>query len=144
VHDRLGDRVNEESNDRLEEMADSLVPDEDIMCQALERRCTLQLDDEGSSQTRKKTNPQWCPDGFTISQKRRIQCLCQLEQHEEAERLVLDKNKVRSKVWLPKPKADGKEDDKPRADVNMVVFLPKEFMAQLIRMCPMRSLAWLN
>jgi hypothetical protein len=57
---------------------------------------------------------------------------------------VLDKNKVRSKVWLPKPKADGKEDDKPQADVNMVVFLPKEFMAQLIRMCPMRSLAWLN
>jgi hypothetical protein len=32
VHDRLGGRVNEESNDRLEEMADSLVPDEDIMC----------------------------------------------------------------------------------------------------------------
>jgi hypothetical protein len=144
VHDRLGDQVNEESNDRLEEMADSLVPDEDIMFQALERRCTLQLDDEGSSQTRKKTNPQWCPDGFTVTQKRRIQCLCQLEQHEEAERLVLDKNKVRSKVWLPKPKADGKEDDKPQADVNMVVFLPKEFMAQLIRMCPMRSLAWLN
>jgi hypothetical protein len=31
-----GGRVNEESNNRLEEMADSLVPDEDIMCQAPE------------------------------------------------------------------------------------------------------------
>jgi hypothetical protein len=36
---------------------------------------------------------------------------------------------VRSKVWRPKPKADGEEDDKLRADINMVVFLPKEFMA---------------
>jgi hypothetical protein len=125
----LGGQVNEESNDRLEEMADSLVPDEDIMCQAPERRCTLQLDDEGSSQTHKKPNPQWCPDGLTKSQKRRVQRLRQLEQHEEAERLVLDKKKVRSKVWRPKPKADGKGDDKPQADINMIVFLPKEFMA---------------
>jgi hypothetical protein len=63
VHDRLGGRVNEKSNNWLEEMADSLVPDEDIMCRAPERRHTLQLDDEGLSQTRKKPNPQWCPDG---------------------------------------------------------------------------------
>jgi hypothetical protein len=41
---------------------------------------------------------------------------------------VLDKKKVRSKVSHPKPKANDEEDDKPRADVNMVVFLPKEFM----------------
>jgi hypothetical protein len=132
VYDRLGGQVNEESNDRLEEMANSLVPDEDIMYQALKRQRTLQLDDEGSSQTRKKPNPQWCPDGLTKSQKRRVQRLRQLEQHEEAERLVLDKKKVRSKVWRPKLKADGEEDDKPRADINMVVFLPKEFMAPII------------
>jgi hypothetical protein len=31
VHDRLGGRVNKEPNDRLEEMADSLVSDENIM-----------------------------------------------------------------------------------------------------------------
>jgi hypothetical protein len=42
---------------------------------------------------------------------------------------VLDKKKVQSKVWRPKPKADGNEDDNPLADINMVVFLPKEFMA---------------
>jgi hypothetical protein len=44
---------------------------------------------------------------------------------------VLDKKKVRSKVWRPKPKADGGEDDKLRADINMVNFLPKEFMASV-------------
>jgi hypothetical protein len=129
IHDRLGGQVNEESNDRLEGMANSLVPDEDIMCRAPECRRTLQLDDEGSSQTRKKPNPQWCPDGLTKSQKRKVQRLHQLEQHEEANRLVLDKKKFRSKVWRPKPKADGGEHDKPQADINMVVFLPKEFMA---------------
>jgi hypothetical protein len=78
VHDHLGGRVNESSTNRLEEMANSLVPDEDIMCRAPERRHTLELDDEGSSQTRKKPNPQWCPDGLTKSQKRRVQRLRQL------------------------------------------------------------------
>jgi hypothetical protein len=39
---------------------------------------------------------------------------------------VLDKEKVRSKVWRLKPKADEEKDDKPQADINMV-FLP--FMA---------------
>jgi hypothetical protein len=42
---------------------------------------------------------------------------------------VLDKKKVRSKVWHPKPKADEEKDDKPQADINIVVFLAKEFMA---------------
>jgi hypothetical protein len=41
---------------------------------------------------------------------------------------VLDKKTIRSNVWHPKPKADGEKDDKPQADINMVVFLPKEFM----------------
>jgi hypothetical protein len=110
-------------------MADPLVPDEDIICRAPERRRTLQLDDEGSSQTHKKPNPQWCPDGLTKSQKRRVQHLRQLEQQEEAERQQLDKKKVCSKVWRPKPKVDDGKYNKPRANINMVVFLPKEFMA---------------
>jgi hypothetical protein len=42
---------------------------------------------------------------------------------------VRDKKKVRSKVGRPKPKSDDAKDDKPHADINMVVFLPKEFMA---------------
>jgi hypothetical protein len=72
VHDRLGGRVNEKSNNQLEEIADSLVPDEDIMCRAPKRRRTLQLNDEGSNQSYKKPNPQRCPDGLTKSQKRRV------------------------------------------------------------------------
>jgi hypothetical protein len=67
---------------------------------------------------------------LTKYQERRVQRLSQLEQQqEEAERHVLDKKKVRSKVWRPKPKADDGKDDKPQADINMVVLLPKEFMA---------------
>jgi hypothetical protein len=42
---------------------------------------------------------------------------------------VLDKKKVRSKVWRPKPKTDDGKNDKPQADINMVVFLPNELMA---------------
>jgi hypothetical protein len=57
IHDQLGGRVYEELNDWLEDMTDSLVPDEDIMCRAPECRRTLQLDDEESSQARKKPNP---------------------------------------------------------------------------------------
>jgi hypothetical protein len=94
VHDRLGGQVNEKSNNRLEEMADSLVPDEDIMCRAPKRRRTLKLEDEGSSQKLKKPNPQWCPDGLTKSQKRRVQHLRLLEQQEEVKRHMLDKKKV--------------------------------------------------
>jgi hypothetical protein len=40
----------------------------------------------------------------------------------------LDKKKFRSKLWCPKPNADDGKDDEPRADVNMFVLLPKEFM----------------
>jgi hypothetical protein len=87
------------------------------------------LDDEESSRSYKKPNPQWCPDGLTKSQKRRVQRLRQLEQQEEAERHVLDKKKIQSKVWCSNPKADDGKDDKPQSDMNMVVLLPKEFMA---------------
>jgi hypothetical protein len=43
----------------------------------------MQLDSEGLNQTCKKPNPQWCPDGLTKSQKRRVQRLRQLEEEEE-------------------------------------------------------------
>jgi hypothetical protein len=75
VHDWLGGRVNEKSSNQLEELVDSLVLDEDIMCRARERRCTMQLDDEGSNQSYKKPNPQWCPDGLTKSHKKKSSVL---------------------------------------------------------------------
>jgi hypothetical protein len=66
---------------------------------------------------------------LTKSQKRRVLRLHQVEQQEEAERHVLDKEYIRSKVWRTKPKTNDGKDDKPQADINMVVLLPKEFMA---------------
>jgi hypothetical protein len=54
VHDRLGGRVNEKLNNRLEELADSLVPNEDIMCRAPECQHTVQLDNVRSNQSYKK------------------------------------------------------------------------------------------
>jgi hypothetical protein len=53
-------------------MADSLVLDDDIICESIKRRRMLQLDDVGSSETHKKPNLQWCPDGLTKFQKRRV------------------------------------------------------------------------
>jgi hypothetical protein len=50
-----------------------------IMCQAPKRRHTVQLDDEGSNKPYKKPNSQRCPYGLTMSQKRRVQQLRQLE-----------------------------------------------------------------
>jgi hypothetical protein len=55
----LGGRVNEKSSNPLEELADSLVSDEDIMFWAPEWWRTVQLDDEGSYWSYKKPNPQW-------------------------------------------------------------------------------------
>jgi hypothetical protein len=54
-----------------------------------------------------------------------------LEQQEEKERCVLDKKKVRSQVWHPKPRADNEIDSGPKANINMVVPLPKEFVAPM-------------
>jgi hypothetical protein len=34
-------------------------------------------------------------------------------------------------VWRPKSKAYGEKDGEPKADINMVVLLPKEFMAHI-------------
>jgi hypothetical protein len=44
---------------------------------------------------------------------------------------VLDKKKIRSQVWHPKPIADNEKDSGPKADINMVVRLPKDFMAPI-------------
>jgi hypothetical protein len=43
----------------------------------------------------------------------------------------LDKYNVRSQVWHPKTRADNEKDNGPKADINMVVLLLKEFMAPI-------------
>jgi hypothetical protein len=100
------------------EMADSLVPDEDIMYRAPERRCIMQLDNKESSRLYKKPNPQWCPYGLTKSRRRRVQHLRQLEQQQQEERHMFYKKRVWPKVWRPKPKANDGKDDKPKADIT--------------------------
>jgi hypothetical protein len=93
----------------------------------------VELHDEGSNRSYTKPNPQWCPNGLTKSHKRRVQHLRQLEQQqeEEEERRVLDKKKVWSQIWHPKPRSDSEKDSGPKADINMVVLLPKEVMAAI-------------
>jgi hypothetical protein len=44
---------------------------------------------------------------------------------------VLDKKKIRSQVWHPKPRADNKRDSGPKGNINMDVLLPKEFMVPI-------------
>jgi hypothetical protein len=44
---------------------------------------------------------------------------------------VLDKKKIRSQVWHAKPRADNKRDSGPKANINMDVLLPKEFMVPI-------------
>ena len=71
------------------------------------------------------------PDGAQMdypSHTRRIQHLRQLEQQEELETHALNKKKLRSQVWRPKPKGEDKKDDRPSTGINMVFMLPKEFM----------------
>ena len=73
---------------------------------------------------------QWCPEGLTRSQKRRVQRLCQLEIVEEEQEQILRKKEIRSQVWRAKPRADSDQDSgSSAAPINMVFIMPKEFMA---------------
>jgi hypothetical protein len=67
-------------HDRLEERANNRVPNEEPLCHEPERR--------RASEHSGVRHPQWCPDGLTKSQKKRVQHLCQWEQQEEEERKV--------------------------------------------------------
>jgi hypothetical protein len=44
---------------------------------------------------------------------------------------VLNKKKVQYQIWHPKPSVDDKKDGGLKADINMVVLLPNEFMAPI-------------
>ena len=72
------------AHDRLEQMADDRVQDDQLMRRDLEREpdCTGQS--------------QWCPGGLTRSQKRRVQRLRQLEIIEEEQEQTLSKKGVKT------------------------------------------------
>ena len=103
VHDRLGGwtilrdpagrRV--PTHDRLEQMADERVQDDQPMRRDPER------EPDHTNQS------QWCPGGLTRSQKRRVQRLHHLEIIEEEQEQILRKKGVKSQVWRAKHRADG-------------------------------------
>ena len=93
LHDPVGRRV--PAHDRLEQMADDRVQDDQSMRRDPER------EPDHTDQF------QWCPGGLTRSQKRRVQRLRQLEIIEEEREQTMNKKGVKSQVWRVKAKADG-------------------------------------
>jgi len=118
VHDRLGDRVQyfPRNQEELEEMANPQVPDEFIFCRDAN---TYRMESRESrrSSVRQQQLPPWCPEGFTRTQKRRL-------QRERREELSKGENSGQSGDQQSDPKGKG-----PSAEVNMVFMLPMEFLA---------------
>ena len=116
LRDPAGRRV--PAHDRLEQMADERVQDDQPM------RRDLEHEPDHTDQF------QWCPGGLTRSQKRRVQRLCQLEIIEDEQEQILRKKGIKSQVWRAKPRADSGQDSGSLASpINMVFIKPKEFMA---------------
>ena len=92
LRDPAGRRV--PVHDRLEQMADERVQDDQLMRRDPER------ESDHTDQS------QWCPRGLTRSQKRCVQRLRQLEIIEEEQEQTLNKKGVKSQVWRVKAKAD--------------------------------------
>ena len=84
LRDPAGRRV--PAHDRLEQMADDRVQDDQPMRRDPER---VPYSD-GTDQ------PQWCPGGLSRSQKRHVQRLRQLEIIEEEQGQTLSKNGVKA------------------------------------------------
>jgi len=87
VHDRLGDRVRyfPKNQEELEEMADVRVPDEFIFC----RDANTYRVESRENHHPSVRQPQWCPEGLTRTQKRRL-------QHETREDLSRGENSGKS------------------------------------------------
>jgi len=121
VHDRLGDRVDyfPRNQEELEEMANARVPDELILC----RDANTYRVESREVHRPSVRQPQWCPEGLTRTQKRRL-------QRERREDLIKGENSGQSgDQQQPDPKGKG-----PSADVNMVFILPMEFTALPVMM----------
>jgi len=93
--DPAGGRV--PTHDRLEQMADGRVQDDQPMCRDPEREPFMHH----------TSQPQWCPGGLTRSRKRCVQRLHELEIIDEEQEQTLNKKGVKSQVWRVKPKADN-------------------------------------
>ena len=98
LRDPAGRRV--PAHDRLEQMADDRVQDDQPMRRDSER----EPDSDRTSQ------PRWCPGGLSRSQKRRFQRLHQLEIIEEEQEQTLSKKGVKTQVWHVKARANDEQD----------------------------------
>ena len=106
------------AHDRLEQMADERVQDDQPMRKDPER------EPDHTDQF------QWGPGGLTRSQKRRVQRLRQLAIIEEEQEQILKKKGVKSQVWHAKYRANSDQNSgSSAAPINMVFIMPKEFMA---------------
>ena len=74
MHDRLGKRVCyfPRNQEELEEMANARVPDEFIFCRDANTH-RLESREVCYQPVQKTKLPQWCPEGLTRTQKRRMQ-----------------------------------------------------------------------
>ena len=90
VHDRLGECIgySPRNQEELEEMANARVPDEFIFCRDANTH-RVESREVHYQPVRKTQLPQWCPEGLTRTQKRRM-------QRERQEELSREENSSKS------------------------------------------------
>ena len=73
MHDRLGERVGHfpRNQEELEEIADAQVPNEFIFCRDANTHRVESREISHRPVSRTKL-PQWCPEGLTRTQKRKM------------------------------------------------------------------------
>ena len=106
LRDPVGRRM--PAHDRLEQMADERVQDDQPMRRDPER------EPDHTDQS------QWCPRGLTRSQKQRVQRLRQLEIIEEEQEQTLSKKGVKTQLWRVKVKADDKSASNSSTPIQAV------------------------
>jgi len=119
VHDRLGECVSyfPRNQEELEEMANARVPNEFIFCRDANSH-RMESREVRYQPVQKTKLPQWCLEGLTRKQKRRM-------QRERQEDLNREENSSKSEN---RQQSDRKGKGLS-ADVNMVFMLPMEFLA---------------
>jgi hypothetical protein len=122
VHERLGKRAGYflRNQEELEEMANARVLDEEIFYRDPNIRHVESTKTHYQPVWKTKL-PQWCPEGLTRTQKRRMQRERQGDLYREESS---SNERPDDRQWQLKHKGMG-----PLADINMVFMLPMEFLA---------------
>jgi hypothetical protein len=121
VHERLGKHgaYFSRNQEELEEMANARIPDEEIFYRDPNIR---RVETTRTYQPVWKTKlSQWCPEGLTKTQKRKLQRERQKDFYQEGSP---SNKKSGNQQWQIRHK-----NKSPSADINMVFMLPMEFLA---------------